>query len=155
MIHIQGDGGHAKVVKDALGDRGDELVGLAVIAVGDNKARKKEAARLAAEGYGFWTVISPLAHVSKDVHIGEGTVVMAGVIVQPGAWIGRHVILNTNCSVDHGCRIEDFAHIAPGVNLCGDVHVGEGALVGVGNGITPGAKIPAWSLVKPMRPEIV
>ena len=39
-------------------------------------------------------------------------------------------------------------------HLCGRVHVGEGALVGVGVGIEPGVKIPAWSIVKRAAYEI-
>jgi hypothetical protein len=37
----------------------------------------------------------------------------------PGAAIGRHAVLNTNCSVDHDCQIGDFASVSPGAALAG------------------------------------
>ena len=80
---------------------------------------KKEAE--AFRPYGI--AIHPTAYTS-DAQIGPGTVIMAGVIIQPGCRIGKHVILNTGCQLDHDCVIEDFAHIAPGAVLCGNVHVG-------------------------------
>jgi acetyltransferase EpsM len=57
------------------------------------------------------------------------------------------VILNTSCSVDHDCVVEDFAHLAPGVRLAGNVHVGEGALLGVGSCVIPGVRIGRWATV--------
>lgn len=139
---IYGDGGHASVIKSFF----DGWDG-SVVAIGDNTIRKREVERLTVEGWRWTFAIHPKSIVA-DVHIGEGTVIMAGAVVQPNAWIGRHVIINTGATVDHDCVIEDYAHIAPGVHLCGNVHVGEGALVGVGSCAVPGAKIPAWSLVK-------
>lgn len=150
MIHIQGDGGHAKVVREifrcspSLFHYMDEF---AIVAVGDNASRKKEAEHLANK-FTFVTAIHPRAVVAEGVEIGSGTVVCEGAILQSGVKVGMHVIINAGAVVTHDCTIEDFAHIAPGVHLCGGVHVGEGALVGVGSCAVPGAKIPAWSLVK-------
>ena len=150
-----GNGGHAKVIREIEQQHSIDWWGYkaTVIAVGDNKARKREAKNNA--GLQFPVLVSNNAHVSKDAIIGEGTVIMAGAVVQPGAKIGRFCIINTGATVDHDCVIEDYAHIAPGAHLCGDVHIGEGTLVGVGVGIAPGCKVPAWSLVKARRLEIV
>lgn len=146
-MKIIGDGGHAKVIKSfATGDG-------CIIAVGNNFDRKREAAHYWPEPY--QVLIHPSAIVAPDVVIGIGTVIMAGAVIQPGTRIGKHCIINTGATVDHDCVIEDYAHIAPGAHLCGHVHIGEGALVGVGVGIAPGCKIPAWSLVKARRLEIV
>jgi len=146
-MYIQGNGGHASVVKDLLDVHPLEFDDTyAVIAVGDNEDRRKEAVRLAA--FTFPALVHPSATISALASLGKGTVVMAGAVVQAEAVIGEFVILNTACTVDHGCRIGDFAHIAPGVHLCGNVEVGEGALVGVGSCATPGSKIKPWSVVK-------
>ena len=40
--------------------------------------------------------------------------------------------MNTNASVDHDCVIKDFASLAPGVVLGGNVSIGERTSVGLG-----------------------
>ena len=47
--------------------------------------------------------------------------------------IGKHCIINTGSTFDHECVIEDYCHIAPGVNISGCTTVGEGTWVGVGS----------------------
>jgi len=118
----------------------------AVIAVGANRARFGIAARL--EGTVAWTtLVHPRAYVAAHTRLGAGTVVFAGAVVQPGARLGDHVILNTHCSVDHDGAIGDFAHIAPGAHLAGDVRVGPGAFVGLNVGIVPGIDVGEWATV--------
>jgi len=118
----------------------------AIIAIGCNRARAVVAGRLA--GRVSWaTAIHPTAHLAPGVRIGEGTVVFAGAIVQPGSVIGRHVIINTACSVDHDGSIEDFVHIAPGVRLAGNVQVGVGVLLGIGCCVIPERTIGAWATI--------
>lgn len=145
-----GNGGHASVVQEIRGD-------VAIIAVGDNAKRRQIA--IEHEGIRpamvYDTVIHPSAVVSPSAVIGAGTVIMAVAVVQANARIGKHCIINTCASVDHDCIVGDYAHIAPGAHLCGHVEIGEGSLVGVGVGIAPMCKIPAWSLVKARRLEIV
>ncbi|MGE4416361.1 MAG: acetyltransferase, partial [Marinobacterium sp.] len=48
------------------------------------------------------------------------------------ACIGKGVILNTGCSIDHDCTIGDCAHISPGARLAGGVKVGMQSWVGIG-----------------------
>lgn len=149
MIHIQGDGGHARVVRELLRDRSHILAMSpehAIIAVGDNADRKREAERL--KHMRFVAAAHLRAVISTSATYGEGTVIMAGAVVQAGARIGKHCIVNTGATVDHDCWLADFVHVAPGAHLCGGVTVGEGALIGVGVGIEPGVTIPAWAVVK-------
>ena len=150
-MKIIGNGGHAKVVREVMNPYEQDR-GYTFVAIGDNRARKKEAEALRDRL--FDTLIHPSAIVSRTVEIGAGTVIMAGAVVQANARIGKHVILNTGCTVDHDCVIEDYVHIAPGAHLCGDVHIGEGTLVGVGVGIAPGTRIPSWCVVKATRLDI-
>lgn len=57
---------------------------------------------------------------------------MPGSVVNAGARVGDHVILNTCSSVDHDCIVEDFVHVSPGAHLAGNVTVKEGCHVGTG-----------------------
>jgi acetyltransferase EpsM len=44
--------------------------------------------------------------------------------------IGKNVILNTGCIIEHECILEDAVHIAPGAVLAGAVCVGERTFIG-------------------------
>src|SRR3990167_8983226 len=99
---IYGDGGHAAVIREFFDDsRGN------IVAIGNNRDRKRVVEMLEQEGWSFLTAaIHPSAIIAKQVPVGVGAVIMAGAIVQPRAVIGRHVILNTGATVDHDCVIE-------------------------------------------------
>src|SRR3990167_3125275 len=155
MIELIGDGGHAAVIRDLIRsrerlDKAFEAEGI-IIAVGNNRDRKKEAE--ARRGAHFTYLIHPSATVASSALIGMGTVIMAGAVVQARAVIGMHCILNSGCTVDHDCWLGDFVHIAPGAHLCGNVRVREGALVGVGVAVAQGADLAPWTLYKTRRLE--
>jgi sugar O-acyltransferase (sialic acid O-acetyltransferase NeuD family) len=118
----------------------------AIIAVGANHDRQSIAERF-SELLSWVSVVHPRAYVASNVVLGAGTVVYAGSIVQPGTRIGNHVILNTACSVDHGCCLGDYVHVAPGAHLAGDVVIDEGAFLGIGCSVLPGKRVCAWATV--------
>jgi sugar O-acyltransferase (sialic acid O-acetyltransferase NeuD family) len=97
--------------------------------------------------YIFETIIHPSAIIAPEVDIENGVQIMAGVVVQPGSRLGENVIINTGARVDHDCLIDAHAHVAPGVTLCGNVHVGMGAHIGTGACIIQGITINAASIV--------
>ena len=174
-VYVIGGGGHAKsviaalqdssiVVKGVLDDRIDQhgkvILGVpiigpisdlatftlpaAVIAIGDNVVR----ARIAEEYEAVWlSVIHPHATVHESVTIGEGTVILAGAVIQPDVWIGKHAIVNTAASVDHDCRLGDFVHIGPGTHLAGSVIVEPHAFFGTGSAAIPQVCVGAATTV--------
>ncbi|MCK6618760.1 MAG: acetyltransferase [Cyclobacteriaceae bacterium] len=170
-IILQGGGEHAKVVLDALlsdklevlglfdpkyngnlfgipqlgkYDPGFETEALAIVAIGNNKIRREV---VAITKHNFTRIIHSTAIVSQHAEIGNGSMVLHGVIIQAQTRIGNHVIVNTGVRVDHDCKIDDYVHLAPGCVLCGTVQVGEGTLVGAGSTILPGIKIGAWAVI--------
>lgn len=128
-------------------DRPEYRTCAVVVAIGDNEARERVAKQLEEAGRVFATIIHPSAQLAADVVFGEGTVIFAGAVANPGTRIGRHVIVNTCASVDHDGRIEDFAHISPGAALAGGVRIGPGAHVGIGASVIQNVTIGAWSIV--------
>ena len=72
---------------------------------------------------------------------------MPGAIINADAVIGKHCIVNTAASIDHECVIDDYCHIAPHVTLCGQVHVGEGTLIGAGASVIPCVSIGKWCTI--------
>lgn len=117
-----------------------------VISIGDNTNRKKVAQRFPQQTK-FHTAIHPSATISRTANVGDGTVIMAGVSVNPDTTIGQHGIINTNASIDHDCVIGDYVHISPNVALCGNVTVGEGTHIGAASVVIPGKTIGKWCVI--------
>lgn len=114
---------------------------------GSTHLRRAIYQRFRAMGYSFATVIHPSAWIAPGVQVEEGAQVMAGAIVQPGSWLGENVIINTRSCVDHDCRIEPHAHIAPGATLAGGIHVERGAHIGAGATVIQGLRIGSGAIV--------
>ncbi|WP_417516768.1 acetyltransferase [Minwuia sp.] len=116
-----------------------------LVAVGDNAARKRIVADLT--GRSFATLIHPFSWISPTARIGEGAMIFAGCVVQNGAQVGRHGILNTGATLSHDCATGDFSHVAVGARLAGNVTIGAGALIGAGVAARPGASVGDWATV--------
>ena len=109
--------------------------------------RRELFGRFAALGYAFPVISHVSSVIASDVSPREGAQVMAGAIIQPGALIGRNVLVNTRAVVEHDCQIGDHSHIAPGAVLCGGVSVGEGTHVGAGAVVLGGISLGVGSVV--------
>jgi sugar O-acyltransferase (sialic acid O-acetyltransferase NeuD family) len=118
-----------------------------IVGIGDNAARMAVAGWLLEHGCALASVVHPAASIAREVEIDEGTVVMAGCVVNSGTRLGRNVIVNTGATVDHDCSIGEGAHIAPGSHLCGGVSVGALTLIGAGTTIIPGVRVGSGALI--------
>lgn len=114
-----------------------------IVAIGNNATRKRIAKRLKTLGYDFAKAIHPSAQIAIGVEIAPGTVIMPNVVINTDTQIGHHVIINTGATIDHDCVIGSYCHIAPGCSLCGQVHVEQEVLLGVGSKVCPGMRIGA------------
>src|SRR5680860_333443 len=113
-----------------------------VLAIGDNKIRKKIAKKF--KGKFQNGIFHSSAVLAPTVIIGVGTVVMANASINVEVIIGNHCIINTGATVEHECQLGDFVHISPHAALAGDVIVGEGTHIGIGAVVIPGVKIGKW-----------
>ncbi|MBC8111887.1 MAG: NeuD/PglB/VioB family sugar acetyltransferase, partial [Verrucomicrobia bacterium] len=167
---LYGNGGHAKVITDCLKSVGIAVSGIfddkldlsenhlasgqynetkqadqqLVISIGSNQTRKKISQQIK---HTFGKAVHVSATISQTATINEGTVIFHQVIVQAGATIGKHVILNTRSIIEHDCQVADFVHIAPNVTVCGGVKIGEGTLIGASATILPNLSIGKWVLI--------
>jgi sugar O-acyltransferase (sialic acid O-acetyltransferase NeuD family) len=117
--------------------------------VGHNGIREKIHTQLSQYLGNPINAIHPSAVISASVRMGDGVMIAANATLNPMVEIGRGVICNTSTSIDHECVIGDFAHIAPGAVLCGNVNIGRSTFVGansvirqgitIGNNVTIGA----------------
>ena len=78
------------------------------------------------------TIISPEAYVSKHSQIGEGSIIMHGVIINANAKIGNNCNINSRALIEHDAVIGDHCHIATGAIINGEVSVGNETFIGSG-----------------------
>ena len=116
-----------------------DLDGEVFIAVGNSEIRQ----RLMDRDFEriFPTLIHPSAVVAEDVVIGEGSVVMAGSVINPGAKIGKGCIVNTSSSIDHDCAVGDYCHVSVGSHLSGTVILGNHVWIGAGAIVSNNVKV--------------
>jgi sugar O-acyltransferase (sialic acid O-acetyltransferase NeuD family) len=171
-VTLYGASGHSKVIIDILKSNSTAIAGIIddnpktsgilgfsvvknegldysdiqsmIISIGNNKVRQRISGQLKMK---YVNAIHPTAVLSNEITLGEGTVIMAGAIINPHAFIGNHCIINTGAVIEHDCHIADFAHISPHVSLAGNVQVGEGSHIGIGATVIQGIKIGKWATI--------
>lgn len=116
-----------------------------IIAIGDNKIRKKIAKKFINICY--TRAIHPEAVIGENVEILEGCVIMARTVINSYSKIGKHCILNTGSIIEHDTEIDDFVHISPRATLCGGVKIKKSAWIGAGVVIIQGMTIGRKSIV--------
>lgn len=118
-----------------------------VVAIGHNPTRLEKYCRLFTEGARCLPLIHPSAVVSRYASLERGTVVMAGVVINPFSRIGQACIINTGATVDHDCLISDGVHISPGAHLAGGVEVAQASWLGIGCQLKQQIKIGSNAVV--------
>ena len=112
--------------------RDEHGVTRAIVAVGDNGARRALADHLEALDFELINAIHPSANLARNVRLGRNIVIAAGAVACAHVQIGDSVILNTGCIVDHESLIGTATHICPGARVAGRVTIESGAFVGIG-----------------------
>ena len=103
--------------------------------------------RALSHGLQPMNIIHRAAVVSKWSELSCGIQVLASAVINPGARVGRNVILNTAAIVEHDCEVGDHVHVATAARLCGGVRVGQNAHIGAGAVIRQGIIIGARATV--------
>lgn len=120
-----------------------------VVAIGDNWARSQVVARLVrrVSELRFPVVVHPAAQIARGVTVGDGSVVLAGAIINSKASVGRWCILNTKSSLDHESIMGDFASLAPAATTGGRVTIGGYSAIGLGASVIQGLRIGDHSVI--------
>ncbi len=112
----------------------------AICAIGDNKARGRLSEMLAQMGFEIINAIHPTAHISKDVRMGTGNIVAAGVTLYVDPVIGNNVYFDAGAVVSHDTVIGDNALISSGATIGARIDIGRNVLVGLGASVMT----PKW-----------
>lgn len=118
-----------------------------IVAIGSNAVRLGKQRRLVQRGARIVSIIHPAAIVSRHAHLGLGSVVIAGAVINTGVETGHAVIINTAATIGHDCRLGAGVHISPGANLAGGVQIGDEAWIGVGSSVKELVSVGARSRV--------
>ncbi|USL43539.1 acetyltransferase [Priestia megaterium] len=119
----------------------------AFVAIGSNTARLKWTEKLSHHGFKIPILIHPSSIVSAKSSIGEGTVIMAGAVINTDARIGRSCIINTASTIDHDCILHRGVHTSPGAYLGGTVKIGERTWICIGATIINNINIGCDSVI--------
>jgi acetyltransferase-like isoleucine patch superfamily enzyme len=120
-----------------------------LITIGDNWSRSivYNAIIQQMPSFEFINAIHPSVIIGKNVELGFGIVMMAGVIVNPLAKIGNFTFFATGCQIEHDCIIEDYASVSAGSVMGGYVTVGKFSAITLGVTILDRLKIGENSVI--------
>jgi sugar O-acyltransferase (sialic acid O-acetyltransferase NeuD family) len=118
-----------------------------VIAIGNNRIREQLMRELGLLGATFPILVHPSAIIGAQVEIGEGTVIMAGAVVNCCSRVGKGCIINTCTSIDHDNVLDDYVHISPGAHTAGSVSIGKGTWLGIGSTVINNVNITSNCII--------
>ncbi|MDT0558736.1 NeuD/PglB/VioB family sugar acetyltransferase [Ichthyenterobacterium sp. W332] len=120
-----------------------------VIGVGENSTRLKVWQKIKdiSPNISFESIIHPSAILAENIDVPEGSVIMAGAIVNIDATIGKFCVLNTNSSLGHDSIMKDFSSIAPGVAVGGNVEIGYCSALCLKSGVIQNITIGDYSVI--------
>ncbi len=119
------------------------------VAIGGHRGKDRLALLHLLETHGLTcpSVIHPSAFIATTAKIHRGSQVLPKACVGAYAKINVGCIVNTGSIVEHDCFLEEGVHIAPGVTLCGCVHIKRHTFIGAGSTILPRVTIGENSVI--------
>lgn len=113
----------------------------AVCAIGEPRTKKTVLGKLKDSKVKYPILIHPSVIMSDSVEIDEGTIICAGNLITVNINIGKHVIVNLDCTIGHDVNIGDYSTVLPSVNISGAVNIEECTSIGTGTQIIQGLNI--------------
>ncbi|EJT5936561.1 acetyltransferase [Clostridium perfringens] len=113
-----------------------------VCAIGNSKIRKDIVEKINKFQVKAATIIHPSVLMNKKyIEVGEGSIICASSILTVNIKLGKHVILNLDCTVGHDAILKDFVTVYPSVNISGNCIIDECVELGTGTQIIQGKTI--------------
>lgn len=94
--------------------------------------REKIFKKLIKLKFNFPVIVSPLAYISNDATVGDGSIIMHRAVVNSKAKIGRNCIINTGAIIEHDVKIGDNCHISTGSIINGGAIIKNNSFIGSG-----------------------
>ena len=118
-----------------------------VIAVGSSKVRRHIGERLAQTSLEAATLIHPSIDIHRTTRIGPGAILCQGAAITVSVTLGRHVVINVNCTIGHDARLADYATAHPGAHISGFTRIETAAELGARCVVLPGVSVGEETIV--------
>ncbi|MBU3220671.1 acetyltransferase [Clostridium algidicarnis] len=112
-----------------------------VNAIGEPIVRKKVMTKLEKSKNTYPVLIHPSVMYSDKTHFGEGSIICAGNIITVNIEVGKHVIINLDCTIGHDTLLGDYTTVLPSVNISGFARIEECVSIGTGTAIIQGITV--------------
>ncbi len=115
-----------------------------LITIGQIKSsalREKIYDELNQAGAKMATVVSPIAYVSPDATIGDGSIVLHGAMINAAVVTGVNCIINSMALLEHDAKIGNHVHVSTGALINGDCSVANNCFIGSGAVMVNSTKI--------------
>jgi len=116
----------------------------ALITIGQIKnlfLREKIYNKLKRYKFYFPKIVSPLAYVSREASVDDGTIIMHRAIINSKAKIGKNCIINTGAIIEHDVVVGNNCHVSTGAVINGGTIIGNNCFIGSGTVIKQNIKI--------------
>ena len=111
-----------------------------IIAIGDPILKKKVSNEL-PNNIDYTSLISPLSFMADDVKYSKGLLVMPFSYVSCSVKIGKHVHINTHCTIGHDTTIGDYSTTAHSVMIAGANNISDLCYFGMNSSTRQGISI--------------
>ena len=111
-----------------------------IIAIGDPMLKKKVCKEL-PNNIHFTSLISPLSFFAVDVKHSHGLIVMPFSYVSCNVKIGKHVHINSHCTIGHDSNIGDYSTTACSVMIAGENNISNLCYFGMNSSTRQGISI--------------
>lgn len=118
------------------------------IAIGNARVRKQLVEKLSKNLYlEYPNLIAPDVYIDETIQLGKGNIIALGNILTVNIEIEDFNIINLNCTVGHDVKFHNFITVYPGVNISGNVVIGEESELGTNSCIIQGIDIGPETII--------
>lgn len=111
-----------------------------IIAIGDPIIKKRVSNEL-PNNIHYTSLISPLSFMAEDVKFSKGLIVMPFSYISCNVKIGKHVHINTHCTIGHDTSIGDYSTTAHSVMIAGANNISDLCYFGMNSSTRQGISI--------------
>lgn len=121
-----------------------------VIAIGyrNIKERWDIYQKVFLDGYNVPCLVHPQAVISDSCKIGQGSIIMAGAIVDVNVQLKELVVVWPGGVVNHDSVINANTFLSPNSTVCGFAEIGKDCFLGAGTIVVDHKKVPDGSFIK-------